>query len=267
MITNREPLVPIEWGQGNPYNAFVKYKSNCTDAPVGCVATATAQIMAYWQYPWEIDGQSIRWNELIKYTGRESFVLRGHLNPNWVDEIRNASPDLKANVAHLMERIGYHVGMNYGCFGSSASISDATAFLRNRGYKGGFRNDYEVNAVINSLNYSHPLILEGCAIKKRKKILGIKGKSSYSVCHAWVVDGYKNFRREIKQITEIRDQRTNRLMAIRTDYFHQYFKVLHNNWGWDGVANGWFQAGVFDSGSYNFQYRNRIYPHIRRYKY
>ncbi len=80
----------------------------------------------------------------------------------------------------------------------------------------------------------------------------MKGKSSYSDCHAWVVDGYKNYGREIKQITEIRDKRTNRLIDIRTDYFHQYFKEFHNNWGWDGSANGWFQAGVFDAGSYKY---------------
>lgn len=42
------PLLPVEWGQDDPYNELVKNK-NCSEnkTPTGCVATATAQIMAY----------------------------------------------------------------------------------------------------------------------------------------------------------------------------------------------------------------------------
>ena len=44
------PLLKSLWRQGYPYNLYTP-EINGKNCPVGCVATATAQIMYYWKYP------------------------------------------------------------------------------------------------------------------------------------------------------------------------------------------------------------------------
>ncbi len=57
------PVVTARWGQGYPYNTLCPLDCNwidtCLQCVTGCVATAMAQIMHYWQWPvrgWGHDG-------------------------------------------------------------------------------------------------------------------------------------------------------------------------------------------------------------------
>lgn len=51
-ITLVGPLLQTQWGQGYPYNALCPAGSYSNyHTPTGCVATAMAQVMYYWQYP------------------------------------------------------------------------------------------------------------------------------------------------------------------------------------------------------------------------
>ena len=46
------PLITTFWGQGEPYNRKCPYNNLIGEyTPTGCVATAMAQIMKYWEYP------------------------------------------------------------------------------------------------------------------------------------------------------------------------------------------------------------------------
>ena len=46
------PLMTTRWGQAPYYNQYSPYDSiDSTRCPTGCVATAMAQIMRYWEYP------------------------------------------------------------------------------------------------------------------------------------------------------------------------------------------------------------------------
>ncbi len=45
------PLVTAEWSQNAPYNTLLPMMSNGERAVVGCVGTALAQVMYYWQWP------------------------------------------------------------------------------------------------------------------------------------------------------------------------------------------------------------------------
>ena len=50
----RGPLLGTRWGQGCGYNSYCPYNPEspyCFRCPTGCVATAMAQVMRYWQYP------------------------------------------------------------------------------------------------------------------------------------------------------------------------------------------------------------------------
>ena len=48
-----EPMITVRWGQGSPYNIRLPHISGSSNAHAytGCVATAMAQLLAYYQYP------------------------------------------------------------------------------------------------------------------------------------------------------------------------------------------------------------------------
>ena len=45
------PMVPAVWSQNNPFNILFPYLPSGNHAYVGCVATAMAQVMYFWQWP------------------------------------------------------------------------------------------------------------------------------------------------------------------------------------------------------------------------
>lgn len=45
------PLIKATWSQNNPYNILLPYLPSGKHAYAGCVATAMAQVMHYWQWP------------------------------------------------------------------------------------------------------------------------------------------------------------------------------------------------------------------------
>ena len=52
-----EALVQTRWNQGSPYNNLCPYDNSHNERTVtGCVATAMAQIMKYWNYPTQGNG-------------------------------------------------------------------------------------------------------------------------------------------------------------------------------------------------------------------
>src|SRR5690606_36004508 len=99
----------------------------------GCVATATAQIMKYHQFPY---------------------------NYNWSD-----MPNLygTTTTAGLMRDIGTAVNMNYTCDGSKANTRTevASAFKNNFGYSSATYADYNLQIVRSELNYNRPVVLRG----------------------------------------------------------------------------------------------------------
>lgn len=160
------PLVQTQWGQGCGYNnsAPLKSCSNCNSrALVGCVATATGQIMRYWQHP-----SSYSWSSMP--TGN---------NPN-------------NTIAALLRDVGDEVSMNYGCDASSAKTNDARKALENEfGYStDADYKDYSQSTVKSNIQINRPVILRGCRTREKKTILFVSWYV-YSNCHAWVCDGVK----------------------------------------------------------------------------
>jgi len=74
-----KPLVPVEWGQDKPFNNNLEDR-HCTGHGTtsngrvwaGCVATATAQIMAYWEYPVSLP-PTYDWVLMKKYKRSSDF--------------------------------------------------------------------------------------------------------------------------------------------------------------------------------------------------
>lgn len=104
------PLVTTRWGQGCTFNNLLNTSVTCGPGycgmpPTGCVATAMAQVIAYWQFP-----------ALYNYS----------LMPVASGEV---------NVQSLMRDASSSVGTVYSCTGSSAYLHLADdAFLNTFGY-------------------------------------------------------------------------------------------------------------------------------------
>jgi hypothetical protein len=268
------PLVPVEWGQGGPFNNGLKDKDCYGEKTpdngkpwAGCVATAVAHIMSRWEHPSKIGNFSFNWNELNQYTSRPGAY------PKAGSRYVSSAPDnVRSQLANLMKQIGDGAGMSHGCYGSSAKTEKAISFLNKHGFSvkmtlmsasnmetTGVLESYNSAKAIASMNRREPLIVEGCSEKTDYKVLGITVNTTYDVCHAWVIDGHLKRR-------------------VTTDGVHVETDYIHNNWGWNGYKNGYFKSGVFDSRfepalasgtksskeDGNFQYRLKMTPHIRR---
>ena len=216
------PLMQTQWNQ-LPY-----YNSLCPGGSVtGCVATAMAQIMKYWNYPATGSGFH-SYNHQTYGTLSANFgstTYQWGSMPNSVNSTNNA-------VATLMYQVGVSVDMNYSPQVSGAYVISAQSPVTNCseyalktyfGYKntlqGVQRANYNqtqwLNLLKTELDASRPILYAG---------FGSGGG------HCFVADGYDN-----------------------NDY-------IHFNWGWGGAYDGYFQINALNpsgtgtgggSGGYN----------------
>lgn len=148
------PLLSTSWHQGDPYNMFCPEGDNsCGDCcpedgdpdfycppsdrtVVGCVATAAAQIMKYWNWPpYGIESHSYNWDGDDSCpeggsAGKDATELNAIFSDdydwlNMPDSLTASSNLIQIRaVAELCYKIGVAVEMDYGVCSSSANISD-----------------------------------------------------------------------------------------------------------------------------------------------
>lgn len=167
-------MLTTTWGQDAPYfNATPTVGGK--QCVTGCVATALAQILNYYQYPAQLsDGTMIDWaNMLPSYDG------------DYTDAQANA-------VALLMARCGKVMNMNYGTEISTADAAEiVNGFADEFGYIVKYYGDREFpmekdakkwkNIVFHELSAGHPVLYGGTSYKN--------GKDNY-YSHSFVLDGY-----------------------------------------------------------------------------
>ena len=211
------------------YNNLCPYDNNAGERTVtGCVATAMAQIMKYWEYP----SQGMGSHSYTPYTHSEYGVLSANFGTTtyqWSDmpnELDGNSTATEINaIATLMYHCGVSVNMDYniGSYGGSGAYSNdiPNALINYFNYKSTatFLNRSSYNgdwtALIQSeLNSNRPVQYNGS---------GSLGG------HAFVCDGY--------------DSSNN----------------FHFNWGWSGRSDGFFAltslnpaTGGVGGGNYDF---------------
>lgn len=135
------PLLPVTWGQDCSYNDLCP-NGSCIDcssnAVTGCVATAMAQVIAYWH-----PANSYDYN----YTSMPATSGNGE-------------------VQRLMSNAGTTVGMSYGCATNGGSNADGGnvpgALKTNFGFTSANRSSYGIGSyanVQNNLMYNWPVLL------------------------------------------------------------------------------------------------------------
>lgn len=158
-ITRVEPLTVTWWGQGTRYNDACP-NLGCSEpsngrAYTGCVATATGQIMRFWQFP-----NTFNWAQMPAFN-----------SPN-------------AEVAGLLADIGSRVGMSYGCrgTGSAANYKNVKGTLASYGYPMASDGSYNYWTASDYIQGGRPVLLGGSQ-STRWWIFGSKDG------HLWVADG------------------------------------------------------------------------------
>lgn len=199
--TSVDPLLETKWDQGCFYNELcpsdVK-SSYCGHTPTGCVATAMAQIMKYWNYPTKGKGSN-------SYTNAKYGIISadfGSTTYQW-DQMPDSLIGSNNAVATLMYHCGVAANMQYDTYASSTffypeSFVDffdysSTAELKQRG---SYSTDEWIDMFKTELDLGHPILYEN--------------GNMYGE-HAYVCDGYLG---------------------------NQDAVYFHFNWGWGGINDG-----------------------------
>jgi hypothetical protein len=201
------PLIQTKWNQSPFYNALCPYDISASERTVtGCVATAMAQVMKYWNYPATGTG-SHSYNHSKYGTLSANF---GATTYNW-SSMPNRVTSSNNAVATLMYHCGVSVDMNYGVESSGAfgAIDVAPALKTYFGYpstvtvneRKNYTSTQWMNLLKAELDAGQPMYYEGT------------GNGSG---HAFVCDGYDN-----------------------NNFFHF-------NWGWDGLADGYYNINALN---------------------
>ncbi len=222
------PLMTSRWGQDAPYNYYCPppVKGGQGNCPVGCVATAMAQIMNKWKWPATGRGA-------VSYTSESTGVVLEvdftQSNYQW-DLLQDSYPLLFKNpekrdaIAKLCYDCGVGCRMQYGASASGTHDQYAIrAYYTNFGYKAStidilYRECYATqeewnNIIKRELRAGRPFQFSAASSK---------GSGRDAAGHSYVIDGYDS-----------------------NDF-------VHVNWGWDGRYDGFYAINLMDGGGYQF---------------
>jgi Peptidase C10 family/Spi protease inhibitor/Carboxypeptidase regulatory-like domain len=236
------PLLSTKWGQdvdicGDAcYNYYTPpYGPGDTDNyPAGCVATAMAQYMRFWQYPTSgigaqsftiyVDCENYSLCDLCDKCEQPANLRGGDgLGGPYDWSQMPLYPDCSTTDAQrqaigaLVYDAGVAVGMDYESGGSGANMSDAAvAMVYTFGYSNaifGYNNENNIRAGLNAM--INPNLDSGNPV-----MLGIYNSSDNSSGHAVVADGYG----------------------------YQSSTLYHHlNMGWDGEDDIWYNLPNIDA--------------------
>ena len=221
------PLLTTVWNQNWPYNALCPVDTNSGGSyndhvPLGCVATAMAQVLNYWHHPWHGTGyHSYTPEDHPEYGTQSADFANTYYNfDNMPDNATAYSEDL----AELNYHCGVAVDMEYGPDGSGAwgwGNSDVKDALQNYFYFSDDGNDINrssypvtwVDKMKENLDLNRPVIYGGT-------------DTDEDAGHAWVLDAYTTG------------------------------DMFHCNWGWGGSDDGFFSIDNFGpvNGGYTFDF-------------
>ena len=235
-LTVVDPLLTTRWDQYEPYNDSCPYGIELgqpAHALTGCVATAMAQVMKYWNYPERGTGSHTYYSsDIIGISNygygspSANFGATVYDWDNMPDSLTPASPsEQKAAVATLMYHCGVACDMHYGSerYGSGSKIINIpilrlgnalNGMIKYFGYSssatGMERSKYDDRAwtslVRGELDASRPIIYAGF--------------DPIYEGHCFVCDGYDDENR------------------------------YHFNWGWSGDCDGFYTLNNLNPTSY-----------------
>ena len=213
------PLITTYWDQGYPYNYYCPYNSLTGETTyTGCVATAMAQIMKYWNYPTHGYG-SHSYSDWFYGSISANFANTTYQWSSMPSSLNVNSSQTQINaVATLMFHCGVSVEMNYGIDGSGA-------YTVYNDYDGYYTYCAE-NALKNYFGYSSAL---------GRKRTGYYSDSEWINLLKWDLDDY---------IPILYKGQGSGGHAFVCDGYN-YNNYFHFNWGWSGAAQGTYNDAYY----------------------
>lgn len=205
----------IEWDQTSPYNNMCPKYDSVHVAATGCVATAMAQVMAYYKYPKslkaDIPGYVNRWNgipmEIPTITQEEGIYDWDNMLPKYNKEA-NATQQQKDAVAKLMYHCGAAVRMSYGPeSGAAVSSSKLAKYF-------GYDADLMMDLSRSSFTLDKWMQIIDTELAAGRPVL--YGGQSSDNGHQFICDG--------------KDENG----------------LYHINWGWSGNQNAYFDLSILN---------------------
>ena len=223
------PMLSTAWNQGYGFNMLCPYDTlDSMRTYTGCVATATAQIMNYWQHP------ATGWGSYA-YSHPRYGVLSanfGATNYQWnsmPDTVNSLTPDsAKLAVSVLMYHVGVACGMNYGTSGSGAAVNAYGSSTRPSA-ENALKTYFKYNPMLYSVFKSEYTDAEWDTMIRAEIDGGrpvLYTGYDASAGHAFVLDGYK----------EMDD-------SLHSGLF------FHVNWGWGGSYDGYYTTDSLSPGA------------------
>ncbi|MBR4391266.1 MAG: C10 family peptidase [Bacteroidales bacterium] len=213
-------LVQTRWNQNYPYNAMCPAFAGGPGGHfyVGCVATAMAQIMKYWNHPLQGQGSHTYTSEAHPYTAQHpvnipaitSTANFGATTYDWDNMPNSVSSSSPAEQINAVATLSFHCAVavdmdwDYDGSGSNSQLasqrisqyfrySNAASYQR----RANFSAPVWAQKVKESLDMGWPLLYSG-----------VEEGAPYG--HAFVLDGYDDN------------------------------DMYHFNWGWSGSGDDWF---------------------------
>jgi hypothetical protein len=224
------PMLSTTWGQSPYYNAMCPYDSARNARCVtGCEATAMAQIMRFWSYPAQGTG-SFSYIDAPSNTGYYTNIGTvsadfGATVYKW-SEMPGALTADNGNIATVMYQCGVAMGMNYGSGGSAAYTDYPGHPCAMNAFTSYFAYDAQTIKYVDKANYTdaswQAMIVS--ELNAGRPVL-YSGQDTGNIGgHAWVCDGY------------------------------DASGMLHMNWGWGGMDNGYFSSTDLNPGTENWSW-------------
>lgn len=216
------PLMTTMWNQSPRYNAMCPFSHNdSAHAVTGCVATAQAQVMKYWNHPAVGHGTHSYGTSFGPISVDYDTAYQWAQMP---DRLSWASSEAEIHaVAQLMYHVGVAVEMNYGVNSSGAYVisyapyglnypSTERSLREHFGYnpmlegrvKAFYADDVWSNMIRNEIVHGRPVLYSGADV---------------SGGHAFVLDGYDSI------------------------------GMFHVNWGWGGSYDGYYTIDSLSPGA------------------
>ena len=209
------PLVTTQWNQGAPYNnycpTYTVSNGNAVHAAAGCVATATAQMMNYYEWP---------------AVGRGSHSYICNVNGSTLTELSadfsqstyhwdlmldiydaNSSEESCDAVARLMSDVGISMDMGYG---ESSGASEYAAMEALQRYFDYTAKCYWLNRDYYDADEWDQFLVDEISLNRPVMYCGYANDGG----HAFILDGFN-----------------------ADGYFHV-------NWGWGGSYDGYFVVSL-----------------------
>ena len=190
----------------------------------GCVPLALAKIMTHHAHPEVLTcyGKQINWYYLRNYP-----TLSGRIS-----------------ASYLLKYIADQCGSLIFYDGTFTFPSLAAILMSTKGYKNVQYIDYNTQLAKIMIDNECPILV--CSVPIEKDTYNLR-KS-----HAWNIDGYKI------RTTHIEKKYYRNNICFETTHSSTETLMVHCDWGWKGMCNGYFESGVFNLAGSEMLWDNNI---------